>query len=250
MMDDRPWFPHYDAKVPRHINIPAVPVFESLEQAARKHPDRACTIFKGAVITYAEMNCLTDELAAGLASLGVRKGQPVGIFMPNTPQFIMAFFAILKAGGVVVATNPLYTPRELEHQLKDSGIELMLVTSNFYQTVNKARPHSKLKTCVVTNIKEYLPAHLRLLFTLFREKREGHRVDLAPGDLWLQDVLNSHRDQPRPSVEVEADSWPCSSTVAAPRACQRRPSPRTETWWPTACRFRLGFRKPMGPRPC
>ena len=79
------------------------------------------------------MNELTDQLAAGMAELGVKKGDRVGIFMPNTPQFVLTFFAILKAGGVVVSVNPLYKPKEIIHQVNDAGIEVMFVMSNFYK---------------------------------------------------------------------------------------------------------------------
>ena len=85
------------------------------------------------------MNELTDRLAAGLAELGVKKGDRVGIFMPNSPQFVMVYFGILKAGGVVVATNPLYTPAEIEHQVNDAGIEIMFVMTNFYNTHQSRR---------------------------------------------------------------------------------------------------------------
>ena len=110
-MSDRPWLKQYDKGVPYHIDYPPVPLFYFLEESARKYPDTTCTIFKGAKITYREMNAITDSLAAGLAELGVKKGDRVGLFMPNTPQFVMAYFAILKAGGVVVATNPLYSEK-------------------------------------------------------------------------------------------------------------------------------------------
>src|SRR4030043_1107417 len=136
--EDRPWFKLYDKGVPQHIDYPAIPLFGMLEESTRKYPDSPCTIFKGAVITYREMNELTDRLAAGIAELGVKKGDRVGIFMPNTPQFILTFFAILKAGGVVVSVNPLYSAREIIHQVNDAGIEIMFVMSNFYNLVNQA----------------------------------------------------------------------------------------------------------------
>ena len=201
-MSDRPWLAHYDPGVPAHLEYPAIPLHTFLQQAAAEFPDRPCTIFKGAEVSFAEMNVLTDRLAAALVALGVRKGQPVGLFMPNIPQFIMAFYAILKAGGVVVATNPLYTPRELEHQLKDSGIELMLVMSSFYKTVKKAQPNTRLKRLIVTNVKEYLPGVLRLLFTIAKERKEGHRVELASEDLWLQDVLRRHQPDELPPLDI------------------------------------------------
>ncbi|HEY5670401.1 MAG TPA: AMP-binding protein, partial [Anaerolineales bacterium] len=98
-MDERPWLKRYDADVPHQIDYPKVPLFALLEEAAQKYADAPCTIFKGARITFREMNEITDRLAAGLAELGVKKGDRVGIFMPNTPQFVMAYFAILKVGG-------------------------------------------------------------------------------------------------------------------------------------------------------
>ena len=126
-MDDRVWFKRYDEGVPHHIDYPEVPLFFYLEENAKKFPEAPCTIFKGAKVSYHEMNSITDRLAAGLAESGVGKGDRVGIFMPNTPQFVMAYFAILKLGAVVVAINPLYTAREIEHQVNDAGIEVMLV---------------------------------------------------------------------------------------------------------------------------
>src|SRR5512139_3739503 len=129
-MNDRSWTKNYDKGVPATINYPQVPLQFFLEDSAKKYPNVPCTIFKGAEISYKEMNEITDQVAAALASLGVKKGDRVGIFMPNTPQFIMAYFGILKAGGVVVAVNPLYTPREIEYQVNDAGIEIMFVMSN------------------------------------------------------------------------------------------------------------------------
>lgn len=201
-MNDRPWFEHYDPGVPRHIDYPDVPLQRFLEDAAQDHPDRACTIFKGGELSFSEMNELSDRLAAALVDLGVKKGQPVGIFMPNIPQFVMAYYAILKAGGVVVATNPLYTNREIKHQLNDSGVELMLVMSSFYEQLKEVQPDTKLKKVIVTNVKEYLPGLLRFLFTLTKERREGHRVQLAEGDLWLQDLLDSYQPSDRPDMET------------------------------------------------
>jgi long-chain acyl-CoA synthetase len=91
-MNDKPWLAHYDKGVPHTVEIPDAPLFHFLEESARKYPDRACTIFKGAVITYKEMNDLTDRVAAALVDMGVKKGDRVGIFMPNTPQFVMAYY--------------------------------------------------------------------------------------------------------------------------------------------------------------
>ena len=188
-MEDRPWLKLYDKGVPQHIDYPSIPLFGLLEKSARKYPNSPCTNFKGAVISYPEMNKLTDQLAAGIASLGIKKGDRVGIFMPNSPQFILTFFAILKAGGVVVAINPLYSAREIIHQVNDAGIEVMFVMSNFYKLIKQAQPNTKIKKIVVTNIKEYLPPILAFLFGLTKEKKGGFRVELASGDIWFKDLL-------------------------------------------------------------
>jgi long-chain acyl-CoA synthetase len=204
-MEDRPWLKNYDQGVPQHIDYPEISLVQLLGDAAKNYADAPCTIFKGAKLTYREMNSITDQLAAGLASLGVKKGDRVGIFMPNTPQFVMAYFAILKLGAIVVAINPLYSAREIEHQVKDAGIELMLVMSNFYNLVKQVQPQTNIKTVVVTNIKETLPPVLAFLFGLTKEKKGGFRVELEPGDYWMQDLINKYKPEDRPKVEVGPD---------------------------------------------
>ena len=204
-MSDRPWLDRYDEGVPQTIEYPEVPLFYFLEESARKYPDTPCTIFKGAKITYREMNEITDRLAAGLAGLGIKKGDRVGIFIPNTPQFVMAYYAALKIGAIVVATNPLYKDREIVHQANDSGMETMIVMSNFYNQLKAVQSKTKIKNVIVTNIKEALPPITSFLFTLLKEKKGGFRIELAEGDLWMQDLINAHQPQERPVVEVGPD---------------------------------------------
>jgi len=204
-MNDKPWLANYDKGVPHTVEIPKVPLFHFLDESARKYPDRACTIFKGAVITFQEMNAITDHVAAALVDMGIKKGDRVGIFMPNTPQFVMAYFGILKAGGVVVATNPLYTQPEIEHQASDAGIEYMFVMTNNYNKIKAAQPNTKIKKLIVTNLKETLSPVMSVLFTLVREKKQGFRIDggLRDGDVWFQDLLAKYQNASRPSVEID-----------------------------------------------
>lgn len=205
-MNNRPWLAHYDKGVPQTIDYPKAPLFHFLEEAARKYPDRPCTIFKGAVISYQEMNAQTDAMAAALIEMGVKKGDRVGIFMPNLPQFVVAFFGILKAGAAVVAVNPTYPVDEIVMPLNDANIEVMFTLTRFYDKVKAARERSKLKKIIVTNIKETLPPITRLLFTLVKEKKEGDRVDtLASGDVWMKDLLAKHSGSAKPNVELSPD---------------------------------------------
>ena len=206
-MTNRPWLAHYDKGVPQTVEYPQQPLFYFLEESARKYPDRPCTIFKGAVISYKEMNEGADRIAAALVDMGVKKGDRVGIFMPNTPQFVMVYFGILKAGGVVVATNPLYTPTEIEHQANDAGIEIMFVMTNFYKTIKAAQPKTKIKKIIVTNLKEALPPVLRVLFTLAKEKKGGFRIEggLGEGDVWMKDLLAKYQPNQRPKLDIGPD---------------------------------------------
>jgi len=201
-MDHRPWHDYYDDGIPTSLSYPSVPVFHFLDESTKNYPDKACTIFKGAEITYSEMNRITDQLAAALVDLGVKKGDRVGVLIPNTPQFVMAFFAVLKAGGIVVATNPQYTAREIIHQANDSGMELMILMSNYYELVKGIQADTKIKQLIVTNIKETLPPLLKILFTLAIEKKDGFRVTTRDNDLWLPDLLEKFANATRPIVEV------------------------------------------------
>jgi long-chain acyl-CoA synthetase len=201
-MEDHPWLKLYDDGVPHQLEYPAVPLYGLLEESARKYPESPCTINKGAVISYREMNALTDQLAAGIAALGVKKGDRVGIDMVNSPQFVLTFFALLKAGAVVVAINPLYKQQEIIHQVNDAGIEVMFVMSNVYKMIKAAQPNTKIKKIVVTNIKDFFPPVVALLFTLALEKKKGFRVELAEGDIWLKDLIAQHKPTERPKVEV------------------------------------------------
>ncbi|MCA9971438.1 MAG: long-chain fatty acid--CoA ligase [Anaerolineales bacterium] len=203
----KPWLKQYDSGVPAAVTVPDYPLFHFLAESARKYPDNTAIVFKGRRISYRQLNDLTDALAAGLIANGFKKGDRAVIYMPNTPQFVITYFGILKAGGIAIATNPLYTERELEHQLADCGAETVFVLSLYYNQLKNVqrKGHTRVKRVVVTNIKEYLPAHLGLLFTLAKEKKEGHRVELEPGDMRFQDFLAAGQRAPKPNVSVSGD---------------------------------------------
>ena len=205
-MSNKPWLAHYDKGVPQTIEYPKVPLFHFLEEAARKYPDRACTIFNGAVISYRDVNKMADSIAAALVDMGVKKGDRVGMFMPNIPQFVPAYFGILKAGGVVVAVNPTYPVEEILIPVNDAGIEVMFCMSRFYDKLKEVRAKSGLKKIIVTNIKEALPPVLRLLFTLAKEKKEGDKVDaLDANDAWMPDLLMKYANASKPNIDIQPD---------------------------------------------
>jgi len=204
---DKPWLESYEELCSKELDVPNNTVHEWLEQSAKSFPEHTAIIFKGRKINYRELNEAVNELAAGLAASGFQKGDRAVIYMVNTPQFIMSYFGILKAGGIVIATNPLYSERELKHQLADCGAETVFVMSSYYQPLKSVQStgQTNVKRIIVTNIKEYLPAHLRLLFTVAKEKKGGHRVNLEPGDMWFQDFLAGGRQAPKTDVSVSPD---------------------------------------------
>ncbi len=207
---DKPWFKFYDKSVPMSLMpYPEKPLYAFLEESAARHPDKIAIHFKPShqgfaksALTYRQLNGLSDRMAAALAGLGVKKGDRVAIFMPNIPQFIIAYYGILKAGAVVVASNPTYTDRELEHQLKDSGAGTIICMSRFYPTVQRVLPRTDIKNVIVTNIKDYMSGLLRVLFTLAKEKKSGDRVTLAPGHLSFTELLAKYSPAQRPKVAV------------------------------------------------
>ncbi|MDX1614905.1 MAG: long-chain fatty acid--CoA ligase [Candidatus Promineifilaceae bacterium] len=204
---DQPWLQCYESEVPHQLEYPQVTVHQMLERSAKMFPERTALIFKGTKISYRELNQLSDHIAAALVQNGFEKGDRAVIYMPNSPQFIIAYYGILKAGGIVIATNPLYTERELEHQLADCGAATVFVLSLYYDKLKKVQSQgeTRVKRIIVANVKEYLPAHLRILFTLFKEGPEGHRVQIQPGDMSFQDFLAAGSQAPPAKVDVSPD---------------------------------------------
>jgi long-chain acyl-CoA synthetase len=208
MPSEKPWLKIYDEGVPTSIDYPPIPAHGFLESNAKEYPDNPALIFKGNVLDYRELNELSDRLAACLAAMGVKKGDRVSIIMPNSPQFVIAFYGILKAGGIVVGTNFLYTPGEIAHQLSDAGVETCLVTSNFYENFKKAQPDTPVKNVIVTHIKDYMGGAAKLLFpvlALIKSDLKVHQVKLRDGDTWLVDLLDRYSPSMRPEVEIDPE---------------------------------------------
>jgi long-chain acyl-CoA synthetase len=204
---DKPWLSSYDAGVPDELETSNIPLHQLLEKSAAEHPEEPAIIFKGRHIKYRDLNLMADAVAAALNVHGFRKGDRAVIYMPNIPQFVVSFFGILKAGGIVIATNPLYSERELEHQLADCGAETVFVMSSYYEKLKRVQEkgNTNVNRVIVTNVKEFLPWHLGFLFTLAKERKEGHRVTIRPGDMSFRDFLESGRKAPRPEFAISPD---------------------------------------------
>ena len=205
-METRPWLKHYDDGVPHTLQpYPRRTLLEVVSDTARQRPHHPALLFKGARLSYAELERLSDAFAAALAAHGVQKGDRVALLLPNSPQSLIGQLGIWKAGAVAVPLNPMYTEHELEHALIESGAETALVLTLFYGKLKALQPRTRLNLIIATSIKEYLPPHLRLAFALFKERKEGHRIALEPGDSWLGDLLQRHASARRPAAPVHPE---------------------------------------------
>ena len=203
-MEQRPWLKQYDEGVPHTLRpYPEATLLDKVSDTARERPDHPALLFKGARISYAELERLSDAFAAALVAEGVQKGDPVAILLVNCPQFIIAQLGVWKAGAIAALINPLYTGSELEHMLAECGARTAVVFSRSYDKVRECR--GTVRRIITANIKLFLPPHLRLLFTLFREGKEGHRAGLQPGDVRMRDLLRQFAGSARPAVAVHPD---------------------------------------------
>lgn len=215
-METQLWHQHYDSGVPPSLEYPTDPIDQFLTKTAQTYPDNTALIFSGGMvpllgeqhskITYRELEQLVNRFAVGLQNQGLQKGDRVALYMPNCPQYVIAYYGTLRAGGVAVPSNPLYVSREIEYQLNDSGSKIIVVLSMLYNNIKEIRPHTPLEHVVVTNIKEHFPFVLRTLFSLTKEKKDGHRVDITNDakTSWFQDFLGPVSQKPT-AVEISPD---------------------------------------------
>jgi long-chain acyl-CoA synthetase len=172
----RPWFKHYDPQVPLHLTYPHIPLYCLLDETAAKHPASPCTNFFGRRLTYQQIKELSDRFAASIRSLGIRKGDRVVLLLPNSPQFLVAYYGLLKAGAVIVPLNPLSAERELEFYLTDSGAEVAITIPLFLNKVASVTGKTPLKHIVCSRLADFLPFPLNLVQG-FRERRLMPRLD-------------------------------------------------------------------------
>jgi long-chain acyl-CoA synthetase len=202
-MNPAPWLAHYDEGVPATLApYPDRTLVDYLADAARERPNRPALLFKGATITYDQLDRLSDACASAFAALGVKRGDRVALLLPNCPQFFIAEFGAWKLGAIVAPLNPTYTEHELEGPLRESGVETIVTLSRFYSRVKSVQKRTPLRRIISTNIKEYFPPVLRLLFTLLRETRDGDRITLAPGDHDFAHLLLVNRGRRPPAAPL------------------------------------------------
>ena len=196
---EKPWFRFYPKQVPRSIDYPNITLSDALKQSAQNFADNPAIIYFGRRISYRELDEMVDRFAAALQDLGVKKGDRVGVQLPNIPQFVIAFYGALRAGAICVACSPLYKARELEHQLNDSGTEILVCMDTLYPIVQEIRQATKLRNVIATSPRDYLPPLLRTLSPL-----KGVKSHDCPGAIDFLSIMKKYGPNPKP-VAVKPD---------------------------------------------
>src|ERR671930_376607 len=211
MTDHRPWFYSYPDGVPHTLEpYPEKSLYSLLDEAADRYPDRPALVWAvpgGKTLTYRQVQEETERFSAALASLGVGRGDRVGLLLPNCPQYVIAFYATVRIGAVIVGNNPLYTRRELTHQLQDAGIEVLVALDQLYPRVDPLREEVGIREIVVTSVTDYMkfPVNLLAPLKLKREARhEGNPWPPVPADARVQrwsQVMRSAGAPPPPVAD-------------------------------------------------
>jgi long-chain acyl-CoA synthetase len=223
MTNLKPWLDNYDTGVPQTLHpYPNKTLMDVVSETARERPDHPALLFQGKALSYAELERLSDAFSAALVSRGVGKGDRVALLLPNCPQLVIAQIGAWKAGAIAAPINPLYTEDELKHLLEECGATTVVVLSKFYERVWPLCRRAGIGCIIAVNIKTHLPLLLRALFTLFKEKKEGHRAALRAGDSWMGKLLCEYAGASRPDVEVAPDDPALmlftGGTTGAPKA--------------------------------
>ena len=213
---DRPWFNHYEPRVPQTLQFPDITLDSFLTESARKYPYNTATSFVlsyllggrytvGGKLTYKKLNELVDRFATALYQLGVRKGDRVALMLPNSPQFVIAFFGAMKLGAVIVNNNPTYTSRELKHQLDDSGAETIVLLNLFWPRLREILPETPIKRVIVTNIFDTLGFPSSLLVKA-KQRKDPAWVDVHPEQniFFFKELIDKYGPTP-PKIAVSPD---------------------------------------------
>jgi long-chain acyl-CoA synthetase len=207
MSQDRPWFKSYPQGVPHDVDLEQFrSIVSVLEDSIGKYRDRPAFRNFGKTLTYGEIDTLSRQFAAYLlGELKLKKGDRVAIMMPNCLQYPIAIFGVLRAGLTVVNVNPMYTPRELKHQLVDSGASVLLVVDNFGKTVQEALPGTPVKQVITTALGDMVgfPKGAIINFVLKYVKKMVPDYDI-PGTVRFRDTLTLGQLHTLPDVEIDA----------------------------------------------
>jgi long-chain acyl-CoA synthetase len=198
----KPWLKSYEKGVPETIRYEEICMPDILDRTAKQFPERTALIFQGFTLSFRKLKDMVDRFAACLTAFGVKQGDAVAILLPNTIPCVVAYYAILKAGGIVVMNNPLYSDPELDHQFNDSGSKVLITLDLLGNRMINLRPKTKIQQIVYTSIGDYLPFPKNLLFPLVAKKKKlAADVNPAINVFKWKDCIAKYAPNP-PAVKI------------------------------------------------
>ncbi|MCK1981809.1 MULTISPECIES: long-chain-fatty-acid--CoA ligase [Peribacillus] len=206
-MSNKPWQAIYPEQIPAVLSYEDKPLYSFLKESAEEFPDKVSIHFQGKELTFREVYESALKFAAYLKSIGLQKGERVAVMLPNCPQGVISFFGILMAGGVVVQTNPTYTERELEYQMKDSGAKIILAMDILFPRVSAVASRTEIEHIIVTAIKEYLPFPKNLIYPFIQKKQYGIVINVEhEGNHHLFSEIMRRRITEEVTVPIDVDN--------------------------------------------
>jgi len=202
-MEERIWHKAYAQGVPPSLDYEEITLHDALERTAKRFPHTVALVMMGKKITYRELDERVNRFAAALTELGIRKGDKVALLLPNMPQVVIASYAVFRIGGVVVMNNPLYTERELEHQINDSDSKMAICLDLLVPRILKLKEKTGIESIIACHIRDYLPFPKKQLFPLVKKKMHRN-TDPNEGVYDFLDLLNKHPSK-APGVSVSFD---------------------------------------------
>ena len=201
----KPWIKNYDDETPEDIEIPEIPLYKLLDNAYETGPNHIALLFMGKKITYKQLHIDSEKFANILrVKFNVKKDDKIALYLPNSPQFAIAYYGGLKAGGIITPMNPLYTAREVIHQLKDSGAKILVALDLFRDNVEKALEEADLDTVIYTGLEDYLPSFKGWLYKMFMKKIKVS-IDNRKRYAFKSLIKEGMPKAPRPEINPKED---------------------------------------------